>query len=66
MMKTLMKLILSILFGYKKTSDLALENLALRQQVAIMKRSAKRPDSATEIVSSASCLLDSGETGRSH
>ena len=38
-----MKLILSILLGFEKTSDLALENLALRQQVAIMKRSAKRP-----------------------
>ena len=43
MMKTLMTLILSILFGFEKTTDLALENLALRQQVAIMKRSAKRP-----------------------
>jgi transposase InsO family protein len=43
MMKTLMKLILSMLFGFSKTTDLALENLALRQQVAIMKRSVKRP-----------------------
>ena len=43
MMKTLMKLILSILLEFEKTSDLALENLALRQQVSIMKRSAKRP-----------------------
>ena len=43
MMKTLMTLILSILFGFEKTTDLALENLALRQQVAIMKRSTKRP-----------------------
>jgi len=38
MMKTLMTLILSILFGFEKTTDLALENLALRQQVAILKR----------------------------
>ena len=43
MIKTLMKLILSISLRFEKTSDLALENLALRQQVAIMKRSAKRP-----------------------
>ena len=43
MMKTLMTLILSILFGIEKTTDLALENLALRQQVTIMKRSTKRP-----------------------
>ena len=33
----------SILFGFEKTTDLALENLALRQQVASMKRSTKRP-----------------------
>jgi hypothetical protein len=43
MMKTLMKLILNILFGFEKTFDLALENLALRQQVAAMKRAVKRP-----------------------
>ena len=43
MIKTLMTLILSILFGFEKTTDLALENLALRQQVASMKRSTKRP-----------------------
>ncbi len=43
MMKMPMKLILSILFGFEKTTDLALENLALRQQLAIMKRSSKRP-----------------------
>ena len=38
-----MKLILSILLGFEKTFDLALENLAFRQQVAAMKRSIKRP-----------------------
>jgi hypothetical protein len=43
MMKTLMKRILSMLFGFAKTTDLVLENLALRQQLAIMERSAKRP-----------------------
>ena len=43
MMKTFLRLLFNILFGSEKTTDLALENLALRQQVAIMKRSAKRP-----------------------
>jgi transposase InsO family protein len=43
MMKKLLKLFLNILLGPQKNSDLALENLALRQQVATMKRSIKRP-----------------------
>ena len=43
MMKKFLRLLFSILLGSEKTSDLALENLALRQQVAIMKRSTKRP-----------------------
>jgi putative transposase len=43
MMKMTLKLVLTILLGLKKTSDLALENLALRQQLAIMKRSVLRP-----------------------
>ena len=43
MMKTLMKMLLGVPLGFVKTSDLALENLALRQQLAIMKRSTKRP-----------------------
>ncbi len=42
-MKMLLKLILNILLRPQKDSDLALENLALRQQVAIMKQSVKRP-----------------------
>ena len=42
MMKMTLKLVLTILLGFKKTSDLALENLALRQQLVIMKRSAQR------------------------
>jgi len=46
MMKTVLKLILSILLGVEKTSDLALENLALREQVAILKRSIKQPRSS--------------------
>jgi len=43
MMKILLKLFFKILLGPKKDFDLALENLALRQQLATMKRSAKRP-----------------------
>ncbi len=43
MMQMLLKLILNILLGPQKDFDLALENLALRQQLATMKRSAKRP-----------------------
>jgi transposase InsO family protein len=43
MMKLILKLLLNILVGFKKRSDLALENLALRQQLATMKRSIKRP-----------------------
>jgi len=43
MMKILLKLILNILLRPQKDSDIALENLALRQQVAAMKWSIKRP-----------------------
>ena len=43
MMKMLLKLILNILLRPQKDSDLVLENLALRQQLAAMKRSIKRP-----------------------
>jgi transposase InsO family protein len=42
-MRRLRKLIWTIYSRFKKTSDLALENLALRQQLAILKRSSKRP-----------------------
>ena len=38
MMKMLLKLILNILLRPQKDSDLVLENLALRQQLAIWKR----------------------------
>ena len=48
MMKMLLKLILNILFGPQKDSDLALENLALRQQLAILKRHKKRPQIRTK------------------
>jgi hypothetical protein len=41
-MKMLLKLILNILLRPQKSSDLALENLALRQQLAILKRPKKR------------------------
>ena len=41
-MKMLLKLILNILLKTQKDSDLALENLALRQQMAAMKWSIKR------------------------
>ncbi|CAB1063207.1 Mobile element protein [Olavius sp. associated proteobacterium Delta 1] len=43
MMKMTLNLLFNILFGFKKTFDIVLENLALRQQLATMKRSAKRP-----------------------
>ena len=43
MMKILLKLLFKILWDPKKDFDLALENLALRQQLAAMKRSIKRP-----------------------
>ncbi len=43
MMKMLLKLILNILLRPQKDSDLALENLAPRQQVGAMKWSIKRP-----------------------
>ena len=43
MMMILLKLLLKILLGPEKTSDLTLENLAIRQQLAIMKQSVKRP-----------------------
>jgi len=42
-MRRLQKLFATILCRLKKIFDLALENLALRQQLAIMKRSSKRP-----------------------
>jgi hypothetical protein len=41
MMKMLLKLILNILLRPQKDSDLVLENLALRQQLAAMKESGK-------------------------
>jgi hypothetical protein len=43
MMKKFLRLLFNILWGSEMTSDLALENLALRQQLAIMKQSVKRP-----------------------
>jgi hypothetical protein len=42
-MKMTLNLLFNILFGFKKTFDIVLENLALRQQLATMKRSAKGP-----------------------
>jgi transposase InsO family protein len=42
-MKRLLKLFSTLISRFKKTFNLALENLALRQQLAIMKRSSKRP-----------------------
>jgi len=42
-MRRIQKLFPAILSRLKKTFNLALENLALRQQLAIMKRSSKRP-----------------------
>ncbi len=43
MMKMKFKTLLNIFLGLKKTSDLVLENLALRQQLSIMKQSIQRP-----------------------
>ncbi len=43
MMKILLKWIFKILIRSEKDFDLALENLALRQQLGIMKQSVKRP-----------------------
>ena len=43
MMQILRKMLFKILFGPEKDFDLVLENLALRQQVAAMKRYIKRP-----------------------
>ena len=48
MMKMLLKLILNILLRTQKDSDLVLENLALRQQLAILKRPKKRPQIRTK------------------
>ena len=48
MMKMLLKLILNILLRPQKDSDLALENLALRQQLAIWKSQKKRPQIRTK------------------
>ena len=43
MMKNFLRLLFNIFWGSDKTSNLVLENLALRQQLAAMKRSIKRP-----------------------
>ena len=43
MMKMTLNRSFNLLFGFKKTFDIVLENLALRQQPAAMKRSIKRP-----------------------
>ena len=48
MIKMLLILILNILLRPQKDSDLALENLALRQQLAILKRYKKRPQIRTK------------------
>ncbi len=48
MMRMLLKLILNIVLRPQKDSDLALENLALRQQLAILKRPKKRPQIRTK------------------
>jgi len=48
MMKMLLKLILNIILRLQKDVDLALENLALRQPLAILKRSKKRPQIRTK------------------
>ena len=42
-MKKTLSWLFSLLFGFKKTFDIVLENLALHQQMAAMKRSIKRP-----------------------
>jgi hypothetical protein len=48
MMKMLLKLMLNILLRPQSNSDLALENFALRQQLAIWKRRKKRPQIRTK------------------
>jgi len=48
MMKMLLKLMLNILLRPPKDSDLAFENLAPRQQLAIWKRHKKRPQIRTK------------------
>jgi hypothetical protein len=48
MMKMLLRLLLNILLRPQKDSDLVLENLALRQQLAILKRPEKRPQIRTK------------------
>jgi hypothetical protein len=48
MIKLLLKLILNIILRTQKDSDLVLENLALRQQLAIWKRHKKRPQIRAE------------------
>jgi hypothetical protein len=45
MIKLTLNWLFNILFGFNKTFDIVLENLALRMQLAAMKRSAKRPQS---------------------
>ena len=47
-MKMLLRLLLNILLRPQKDSDLVLENLALRQQLAIWKRHNKRPQIRTK------------------
>jgi hypothetical protein len=48
MMKKFLRLLFNIFLRCEKTSDLALENLALRQQLAILKRHKKRPQIRTK------------------
>ena len=43
MIKLTLNWLFNFLFGFKKIFDIALENLALRQHLAAMKRSIKRP-----------------------
>ncbi len=43
MIKTLFKIFLSIISKFSITANLAMENLALRQQLAILQRTSKRP-----------------------
>ena len=47
MMKITLNLFFDILFALKNNFDIVLENLALRQQLAAMKRSVKRPQLRT-------------------
>lgn len=42
-MKKLQKLFLALLPRFRSRFDLAMENLGLRQQLAVMKRTSKRP-----------------------